>query len=268
MLTDAVSPRRRKNATLNRMTPRCGAGEVASGCWVVSSCHPFQSCYDCLRISARGVKIGHLLIATKPTPDLMIVFPEPTSIRDIEANVERLGSLVRLQRDAASEEIDIGWWNHPEVTELWHLEDDRDWDWRALISSCQNKPLWHAIAVRCHEGQIQGAILYRANGVSRIESEKGSVFIEYLASAPWNRDWLTDRPRFRGAGECLIFTAVRHSYLLGLGGRVTVAAIDNDRTVRFYKNRGFEAIDLVDGGTIVYELPGLKALEWLDRMAT
>lgn len=51
------------------------------------------------------------------------------------------------------------------------------------------------------------------------------VYVEALASAPWNRSILDDPPFFRGIGTALLLFARRRSYELGYGGRVGLHAL-------------------------------------------
>ena len=72
-------------------------------------------------------------------------------------------------------------------------------------------------------------------------------------------------PNYRGVGTALLLAAVRHSYLLGLGGRVWLSSLPNERTRDFYTNRGFQVIFEGEDGTIEFELPIAKAVTWLEE---
>ena len=51
------------------------------------------------------------------------------------------------------------------------------------------------------------------------------VYVEYLASAPWNRRLLEDPPYLIGVGRALVLFARQRSVELGYGGRVGLHAL-------------------------------------------
>ena len=53
------------------------------------------------------------------------------------------------------------------------------------------------------------------------------VYVEYLASALWNRRSLEDPPFFEGVGIALLFFARQRSVELGYGGRVGLHSLPN-----------------------------------------
>jgi hypothetical protein len=107
--------------------------------------------------------------------------------------------------------------------------------------------------------QVQGAAVYRFDARSCLEAGQGSVFLEYLATAPWNRERLRREPRCRGVGLVLLKFVVRHSAKLGLKGRVGLASLNDPDTVNWYLNRGFvdtgEVIEENDAALPLLELP-------------
>ncbi len=63
----------------------------------------------------------------------------------------------------------------------------------------------------------------------------------------------------------LLLAAVRHSYALGLGGRVWLTSVPRERTRDFYTRRGFQVILDHDDGMIDFELPTARAVAWLEE---
>ena len=106
-------------------------------------------------------------------------------------------------------------------------------------------------------------MLYRIDAKSQIEEGEGAVYVDRLAAAPRNRPWLAEPPKYRGAGTVLLLAAVRHSYSLGLGGRVWLTSLPSERTRAFYAKRGFLPIFEAEDGMIDFELPSAKAETWL-----
>lgn len=119
------------------------------------------------------------------------------------------------------------------------------------------------MAIETENGAIQGAIVYRINAESQLEPGRLAIYGEYLATAPRNRPWLVNPPHLRGVGRGLLLAAVTHSYQLGLEGRIWLTSLPSERTRDFYVNLGFEVIFQKPDGTIDFELPSARALEWL-----
>jgi hypothetical protein len=81
----------------------------------------------------------------------------------------------------------------------------------------------------------------RVQAVATIFACPRAVFVELLASAPWNllgRAARPDRRAVRGAGTALVRHARRLSAALGAGGRVALQA-ENPRSRRVYEHLGF-----------------------------
>lgn len=76
--------------------------------------------------------------------------------------------------------------------------------------------------------------------MSRIEPGKHALYLDYLATAPWNRSHKPSGSaytrRFRGVGEILMLAAIKESEDpdLGLGGRIQLHALSD--AVAFYEN--------------------------------
>ena len=89
--------------------------------------------------------------------------------------------------------------------------------------------------------------------------------MDRIATAPRNRPWVVEPPKYQGIGSVLLLAAVRHSYLLGLGGRVWLSSLPSERTRKFYRDRGFEVIFQDSDGMIGFELPAAAAEKWLEK---
>jgi hypothetical protein len=63
----------------------------------------------------------------------------------------------------------------------------------------------------------------------------------------------------------LLLRSVCHSYLLGLGGRVNLMSLPNERTRQFYEHRGFTRLGENDEGMVEFELDEAAAQTWLSR---
>lgn len=193
----------------------------------------------------------------------MLFLPDDVTITNVQRNARVRATLIQLDRDLAADQIDGTWWKIELSKKVREAEDDRHWEWRKLVGLHRNDKAWEAVAVQGAAGGIEGAMIYRIDTKSQLEAGMGAVYVDRLACAPRNRPWLADPPKYRGVGTVLLLAAVRHSYLLGLGGRVWLKSLPSERTRTFYGNRGFQVISEDENGMIDFELPSAKAEKWL-----
>jgi hypothetical protein len=86
--------------------------------------------------------------------------------------------------------------------------------------------------VEC-EGEVQGLMLVStARHRCRISEQKGKeqVYIDYVASAPWNAPSLIDIPRYSLVGRVLVSTAVQLSLEEGFRGRIGLHSLPQSET--------------------------------------
>ena len=195
----------------------------------------------------------------------MLVLPDDITLFDVRQQCSVSARLVPLTRELAATEIDGKWWKIEASQPARDDEEDHHWVWRKLVGEHRNDLAWEALAVQSSADEVEGAILYRLDARSQLEVGKGAIFGDRLATAPRNRPWLVNSPRFRGVGSALLLAAVRHSYALGLGGRVALVSLPSERTREFYVKKGFRLISEDRHGNIMYELPTEAALSWLKR---
>ena len=103
---------------------------------------------------------------------------------------------------------------------LW--PQDLDWDWRKKTRLLRGMLARPAFSVVCN-GMTQGMMIVdTAMRRCRINSQKGKylVYVEYVESAPWNRKYLFDPPRYHGVGTILIRTVIELSKDLEFHGRI------------------------------------------------
>lgn len=195
----------------------------------------------------------------------MLDLPKEVHILNVERNVRVKAKLVRLTRELAATGIDGAWWNLPVSKSVRKEEGDNHWHWRKIVGRNKAKLIWEALAVQSGSGAIEGAMAYRIDAKSQLQPGKGAVYVDRIATAPRNRPWVLEPPKYRGIGSVLLLAAVRHSYLLGLEGRVWLTSLPSERTRKFYRERGFEVIFEDADGMIDFELPAAVAGEWLER---
>jgi len=174
-----------------------------------------------------------------------------------------LATIQRLDREEAKDRIDQRWWRDLADTKTDPQDEpDSHWQWRAIDSTCQNKPYFRAVAAKTQDGQIQAAMVYRVDAKSVLERGEKAVYVDRLATAPRNRDTLMEAPVYRGGGSGLLVVAVAQSYSLGFQGRLNLVPIAN---LAWYENCGFVPTEVETNDGFLYELPKDRALELLQR---
>lgn len=104
------------------------------------------------------------------------------------------------------------------------------------------------------EGEASARVLLAAHAAGRVQGLAaafacpGAVFIELLATAPWNLlgpDDPRDLRTVRGAGTALLGHAAAWSASTGAGGALALQA-ENPRTLAFYERLGFRRMGAGD----------------------
>lgn len=98
---------------------------------------------------------------------------------------------------------------------------------------------------------------------SRLEPGKNLVYLDYLATAPWNRPSIQNPPAYRGVGTAFFTLAVERSISLEYKGRVGLHALP--RAEKFYKQLGMVdfGIDANKQNLKYFELSADRAIEIL-----
>lgn len=174
-----------------------------------------------------------------------------------------LSEIHRLDRERAKDQIDGRWWKDLGETKIEPLDEpDSHWEWRAIVSTYQNKPYFQSVAAITPDGEIQAAMVYRVDLKSVLEPDKRAVYVDRLATAPRNRDKLMESPLYRGGGYGLLVYAIAQSYSLGFEGRVNLLPIAN---LAWYESRGFTQTDEETADGPLYELPKDRSLQILKQ---
>ena len=195
-----------------------------------------------------------------------MILPDSIIVTSCRTDEQVRARIVNLYRSLAQDRIDGVWWG--QLNELTGSrerdEPDEHWEWGSIADQCGVRGGW-CKGAETPDGQIQGAIAYTANSRSLLEPGEASIYVVRVATAPWNRGWLVDRPMYRGTGERLIRYASLHSYMLGLKGRLRLSALPSQKLIDFYDSMGFTKLDDNEDGTINMELPADKAMTWFEQ---
>jgi hypothetical protein len=144
-------------------------------------------------------------------------------------------------------------------------EEDSHWNWvnKYLKSATPN---YERYALEC-ENITQGLILLELDCYrSRCESGRSLVYVDFLATAPWNRCSIQNPPSYKGVGMALVTYAVKRSFDLGYKGRLGLHALPLAEA--FYAKLGMVDFGLDAGKENLkyFELPSDKAEEFIRRL--
>jgi hypothetical protein len=141
---------------------------------------------------------------------------------------------------------------------------DEDWNWREKSRDLKLLPGEEFYAVEC-ENMTQGLMLIQIlNKLCQIESQHNRrlVYVEALATAPWNRPAIQSPPTYKGVGGNLINLAITRSEELNYQGRIALHALPS--AIAFYKKL---KIGLLDCGSDPSEPDNLVYFETVRRQS-
>lgn len=123
---------------------------------------------------------------------------------------------------------------------------DSHWDWTGKAKDATCSLQYETFALEC-SGETQGLMLVDMTKFGRVDRQKGRelVYIELLATAPWNRPKLVPKPRYKGVGRILLVTAISLSVELEFKGRVSLHSLPQSeswyRTQAGFTDGGYDS---------------------------
>lgn len=193
----------------------------------------------------------------------MFNLPDKVTLTDVVRKSECNASIVSLTREIAKHQMDAAWWQIGGSKSDRQKEGDHAWSWTRIVGEVRQDRFAKLVAVQTPDGEIQGAIKYLFDGESLLQPGEPSIFVEYLAAAPQNREWLVNPPKYRGVGTALVFYAVCDSWISGRQGRVTLVSLSSEKTREFYTRRGFSEVSTLEDGNVEFEMTSIAAERWL-----
>lgn len=108
---------------------------------------------------------------------------------------------------------------------------DSHWLWVDKSQVAANSLQYETFAVECG-GITQGLMLVDVTKFARLDAHRGRemVYVELLASAPWNRNGFMPNPVYKGVGQVLVATAISLSTDLGFNGRIGLHALTSSES--------------------------------------
>lgn len=127
---------------------------------------------------------------------------------------------------------------------------DSHWEWVDKAVEAERIMGRDTFAVEC-SGVTQGLMLVDVD-YGRLPDQQGKelVYIELLATAPWNRPKLHRNARYKGVGRVLVGTAISVSFDLGFGGRVGLHSLPQSES--WYRTAGFTDVKFDDAKNMRY----------------
>lgn len=111
--------------------------------------------------------------------------------------------------------------------------EDSEWNWQEKNQRARGGNELYAVECR---GVTQGLMIIEIfEERCKIQSQlrKPLVYVDYIATAPWNRFTIDNPPSYKGVGGNLIDFAVARSHELGYKGRIGLHSLPD--AVPFYK---------------------------------
>lgn len=114
--------------------------------------------------------------------------------------------------------------------------EDLHWDWQQKSRAVVGVLGYHSFAIICRK-KLQGLMMINEMESARLQSQFGKslIYVDFVATAPWNRPKLQDPPGFRGVGFVFVLAAVEASRDAGFKGRVGLHSLPDAEV--FYEQR-------------------------------
>lgn len=111
------------------------------------------------------------------------------------------------------------------------------WDWRDKYQWLKEAPLaYHMFGIKA-ESKMQGLLLVQKAGkFCRIDTQKNKdlIYVDFLATAPWNSADTSAKPRFGGIGKIFVRAAIMLSVEEEFKGRIGLHSLRQAET--FYRD--------------------------------
>lgn len=114
--------------------------------------------------------------------------------------------------------------------------EDSHWNWKHKANSWRTLLGYQSYALVCG-GELQGLMLTNDITSARLPEQFGKplAYVQFVATAPWNRPELQDPPKFRGVGRIFILAAIQASLDAGYKGRIGLHSLP--KAEGFYRDK-------------------------------
>lgn len=114
-------------------------------------------------------------------------------------------------------------------------EEDGHWDWVQKNQYTLFASDYEKYAIEC-EQITQGLMMLEVSNHFSRNNSAPIVYVDFIATAPWNRYSLKNPPDYKGVGSTLLEFSRQRSVELGYEGRVGLHALP--QAENFYKKKG------------------------------
>lgn len=139
------------------------------------------------------------------------------------------------------------------------------WDWEEIFSSMLSDVTRKGFCIE-YQDRLQGILVVTYKGKMNRDGEP-IVFVEYIATAPWNRpdNILTkNKGQFSLIGSYLLRCAVDLSQTLGYEGRIALES--EPEAMEFYEQVGMENKGATDAEYAYFEFNKNNALSFIKQL--
>ena len=129
---------------------------------------------------------------------------------------------------------------------------DGHWEWPQKAVAASSNMGQETFAIEC-DGKTQGMLLVDLTQFTRLDEQKNLelVYVDLVATAPWNRTNLVPNPIYRGIGRVLIATAISLSIDLEFKGRLGLHSLPQSETW-YAQQAGFTNLGLDQPKKMLY----------------
>ncbi|WP_250565519.1 GNAT family N-acetyltransferase [Adonisia turfae] len=136
---------------------------------------------------------------------------------------------------------------------------DIGWDWGYKLRLALGDSRYETYGLE-FDGLLQGVTLLDIQGHrSWLPQRFSLVYVEYVASAPWNRRLIEDPPYLRQVGRTLLAVARQRSVELGYQGRVGLHSLPEVEGFYHHMKMPDYGPDPDKDGLVYFEYPALQS---------
>lgn len=137
-------------------------------------------------------------------------------------------------------------------------QPDIGWDWSYKLRLAMSNTRYEAYVIEL-DNLVQGVILIETQWHrSWLPQRFPLVYVEYLASAPWNRRPIENPPYLVGVGQALLLFSRQRSVELGYEGRVGLHSLPGSEAFYRRYNMSDCGPDPDRDGLVYFEYPTLR----------
>lgn len=140
---------------------------------------------------------------------------------------------------------------------------DSHWKWREKTKERETRLDYMSFAIEAEEMTEGLMFINLTKQRSHISEQKGLelVYIDILATAPWNRHGFTDTPKYKGVGRLMMAAAVSASVDAGFKGRVGLHSLPQSE--QWYR----DVCSMSDVGLGIPSIEKLNYFEFTEQQA-